>query len=354
MGNSLPTRYFHRQYRELKPFTATNGTGRMRYFVTGGTGFIGSWVVQLLVEKGEEVCCLVRKTSNLRWLKDLPIQYHYGSLLEPDSLKDGVKDADYVLHIAGVTKALTVADYYRGNVEATRNLLQVVQETNSRLRKFVFVGSQAAIGPSPSPEPLTEDSPPHPVTDYGKSKLQAEQAVREFMERLPITILRPPAVYGPRDTDVFEVFRNIRRGINVKVGRTDQLVSIIHVLDLARAILLAAEHPDSTGQTYFVCNDTPCAWSEVIAILQRLMQRRARTIAIPYPVAYAFAGILELAARVQRKPTILNRQKIREVSCPYWVISNEKIRRELGYASQFTLEEGLRNTLEWYRAEGWL
>ncbi|NIV13398.1 MAG: NAD-dependent epimerase/dehydratase family protein, partial [Aliifodinibius sp.] len=206
----------------------------MKYFITGATGFIGSWVAQLVTKKGEEVHCLVRRTSNLQWLQELPVHYHYGTLADPNSLKEAVENADYVLHIAGVTKALSIQDYYQGNVKATRNLLEVVREVNPKLKKFIHVSSQAAIGPSPTSTPIDENSPANPLTDYGRSKLETEQVVREFMDILPITILRPPAVYGQRDTDVFEVFKNIRYGLNLKVGNTDQLVSIIQVMDLAR------------------------------------------------------------------------------------------------------------------------
>ena len=326
----------------------------MNYFITGATGFIGSWVAQFLAEKGEQVTCLIRATSNLRWLQALPVTFAEGSLFDKESLKEPVKNADYVLHIAGITKAVTVQDYYRGNVQATRNLLEVIRDVKPEIRKFVHISSQAAAGPSPEGVALTENYPAQPVSDYGKSKLESEREVLQFRQHFPITILRPPAVYGPRDTDVFEVFKNIQHGINLKVGGIDQLVSIIHVHDLARGILLTAESPQSHGQTYFICNDQPIAWSQVTAMLSEIMQKKVLTIPIPYSVAYGVSGVIELIARLRKKPTILNRQKMKEVNARYWVISNEKIKAELGFEPRVPLYEGLKETWQWYRNMGWL
>jgi len=326
----------------------------MNYFITGATGFIGSWVTQLLTEQDNRVTCLVRKTSNLRWIKDLPVELVEGTLLNPDSFKAALQTADYVLHIAGVTKALSIQDYYRGNVEATRNLLDVITVVNPKIKKFVHISSQAAAGPSPGNTALTETSLPHPISDYGKSKLESEKLVLQYKEAFPVTILRPPTVYGPRDTDVFEVFKNISRGINLKVGRTDPVVSIIHVLDLARGIILAAEHPQSAGEIYFICNDEPVAWSRVSAEIAEIMQKKPITISIPYPIAYGVSALMELQARILKKATILNRQKMQEVAAGYWVISNQKIKAGLNFASRVALSEGLAETWKWYREMGWL
>ncbi len=326
----------------------------MRYFVTGATGFVGSWVAQQLVEKGAEVVCLVRKTSNLRWIKDLPIEYCHGSLLDPLSLKPGIENADCVLHIAGVTKALTPPEYYTGNVQATQNILETTIAVNPGIKKFVFVSSQAATGPSKPGELKDEAAPSTPLTDYGKSKLQADELAQNFMSQLPVTILRPPTVYGPRDTDVFEVFKNVKAGVNLKVGSHDPVVSIIDVHDLARGIILAAESDRSTGEIYNICNDDPCNWSEVVELLQKIMHKKVLNIPIPYSLAYGFGGVMELVAKIQGKPSILSRQKIREVNAGYWAFSNRKIKEQLGFETQISLEDGLREAYQWYVENGWL
>lgn len=326
----------------------------MQYFITGATGFVGSWVAHQLVEKGETVVCLVRQSSNLRWLKDLPVTYCYGSLLDRESLKPGIEGADYVLHIAGVTKALNAAAFYQGNVQATQNILDVTHAVNPGLKKFVFISSQAAAGPSFPGDVKDETAPNHPLTDYGRSKLQADLLARQYMAQLPVTILRPPTVYGPRDTDVFEVFKNVKAGINLKVGTHDPVVSIIHVFDLARGIILAAGHPRATGEIYNICNEEPCLWSEVVSILEKVMGKKVRNISIPYALAYGFGGVMELVGKISGKPGILSRQKIREVNAGYWVFSSKKIKEQLGFTTEISLEEGLRETYRWYVENGWL
>ncbi|RMF60110.1 MAG: NAD(P)-dependent oxidoreductase [Calditrichaeota bacterium] len=327
----------------------------MRYFVTGATGFIGSWVAQFLVEKGEEVTCLIRESSNLRWLKELPVELVKGSLFQPETLKEAIKQADYVLHIAGVTKALSIEDYYRGNVDTTRNLMELIRGYNPGIKKLVFLSSQAAVGPSLEGRALVESDPPHPISDYGRSKLKSEEVVLKYQNEIPVTILRPPAVYGPRDSDILNVFKNIHWGVNLKVGIKDQVVSIIHVHDLARGIILAAELPQSAGETYFICNDEPVAWSEVTYYLQDIMnKKRVITISIPPGVARGIATLIEFQARLRGKPTILNRQKIAEVDAQYWVISNEKIKNQLHFVPHIPLYDGLFETWRWYRQMGWL
>ncbi len=328
----------------------------MKVLITGATGFVGSWVVHFFLKHHPEadLICVVRSPQKLRWLKEYTVHLYPGSLFEASSLEEGLRGVDYVLHIAGVTKALTAQDYYRGNVLTTRNLLKAIYRAAPDVKKIVHISSQAAVGPSPTESPIDETYPPHPITDYGKSKLQSEAVAREWMQRLPITILRPPAVFGPRDMDVYEVFKNVSHGINLKVGQGDQCISLIHVWDLARGIIQAALHPNGIGETYFICNDTPVWWSEMIALIGRIMQRKVRTIAIPYPIAYGVATLLEVVAYLRKQPTILNRQKMAEIKQPYWVISNQKIKQELGFHQQLSLESAIRNTVAWYQTNGYL
>lgn len=326
----------------------------MKYFITGATGFVGSWVAKKLIEEGASVRCLVRKTSNLHWIEHLPLEYHYGSLSDTESFKNGIKDADYILHIAGVTKALDIKEYYRGNVQATENLLTAVSEVNPKIKKFVHISSQAAVGPSESEMPINESHPCNPVTDYGKSKLETEQVVQQYFDKLPITILRPPTVYGPRDTDVFEAFRNVKFGINLKIGKIEQYVSMIHVFDLAQGIIHTAESDRGLGETYFICNDQTYSWSQVVGEIKKMMSKKPVNLSVPYPVAYGIASIIEFGALLRGKPTILSRQKMLEIREPYWTASNQKIKTELGFSPKLKLEEGLEITYRWYKENHWL
>jgi len=326
----------------------------MKYFITGATGFVGSWVAEKLAKRGERVICLVRKTSNLRWIKHLAVKYHYASLLDFDSLKDGIEGADYILHCGGVTKALKPEGYYRGNVQTTENLLKAVMEVNPNIKKFVHISSQAAVGPSESITPIDETHACNPLTDYGRSKLETEQMVHQFFDKLPITVLRPTTVYGPHDADVLAAFRNVKYGINLKIGKNEQYVSLIHVHDLADGIIHTAKHEGGIGETYFICNDQIYTWSEVIKIMKKLIGKKAMNLSVPYSVAYVVASFIELTARIRRKPTILDRQKMKEIREQYWTASNQKLKTQLGFSPILSVEEGLEITYNWYKKNSWL
>ena len=186
--------------------------------VTGATGFIGSHLVERLVELGARVRCLVRHSSSLRYLPHEGIELVYGELATGEGLEAAVEGAGVVLHVAGVTKAFSESAHYAGNLRGTENLLRACERQSASVRRFVHVSSLAAVGPSPDSSPLGEDAEPHPLTWYGRSKLAAEKAVRASSLSWRAVIVRPPLVYGPRDTDVFEVFRTVARGRLLRVG----------------------------------------------------------------------------------------------------------------------------------------
>lgn len=328
----------------------------MKFFITGATGFIGSWVVDILLSRfpDAQITCLVRANSNLQWLKGKPVQLYTANLLDTSQLKGAVGNADYILHIAGVVKALKPQDFYEGNVRSCEVLYQAVHRWGKAVRQIVHLSSQAVVGPSPGPQPLTEDAPSNPITDYGKSKWQGEQVALQWMDRLPITILRPTAVYGPRDREIFRVFQNVWLGWNVKLGAVDPLVSLVYVADLAEAIVLAAINTAAAGQTYFVCNDQPYFWSTVVETLAQVMNRKVRTVAVPFPIAYLVASGMEFWGFIRRRATMLSRQKMVELAQPFWVVSNAKIKKELHFEPRTALEDGIRSTFDWYRQQGWL
>ncbi|GAB4371617.1 MAG: NAD(P)-dependent oxidoreductase [Calditrichia bacterium] len=325
-----------------------------KILLTGATGFVGSWVAEKCVEENHQVTCLVRRTSNLRWIKDLPVTVLTGSLFDPITYLEALKKSDTVIHVAGVTKALNVSEYYRGNVEATRCLLQAIIDNHIPIRRFLQVSSQAAVGPSPSAEPIEETLDYHPLTDYGKSKMECEKLVLSYKDRLPLTIVRPPVVYGPRDTDVLHFFKNLKKGFDVQVGSVDQYISIVYVEDLARGILQAAFSENTRGRIYFLCEPRAYYWSQFADLTAEIMGVNYRRIRIPYFLAYGVAGLLEGIAKIGKKPTILNRQKMREVKQRYWVVSPRQAINDFDYQTDYPLERGLRVSLDWYRKMGWM
>jgi nucleoside-diphosphate-sugar epimerase len=327
----------------------------MRVFLTGATGFIGSFLAEELLKRGYQVRCLVRKTSNLRWIKDLNVEYHYGSLLDAESLSKGLAGCQFVYHLAGLTKARTEEEYFKGNFEGTRHLVDAALLFKDHINRFIYVGSQAAAGPSPTIKPIDESYVPQPLTYYGKSKLAGEEYVQKQAAALAITIIRPPVVYGQRDTDVLEFFRTVSKGLIPQLGKQEKYVSLIHVRDLNRGIIMAAENPQATGQIYFISNRYPYSWQEVSQATLRVLNKKGHHIIVPIFVMKIVAAVSEvLAAVLTKKPALVNRQKVIEMEQNYWICSAEKARKEIGFENEISLEQGIRETLKWYKEYKWM
>lgn len=330
----------------------------MSILITGATGFIGGLLAESLTARGrqraEEIYCLVRRTSALTYLEKLPVTLVSGDLFADAALRPVLPEVTQVIHLAGVTKARTEAEYFRGNGEATRNLLQWCAQHAKKLQRFVYVSSLAAAGPSADGHLLTEEETPRPVSIYGRSKLAGEIACQEFCRKLPITIIRPPAVYGPREKDIYEYFKQVKMGVRLRLGRRPRQASMIHGQDLVNGILLAAEHPAAAGETYFMTNPQPYDWHELGAALAAAMRKRTISLTVPEFMAPVLAALSELGAKISGKPALLNFDKINELRQSYWVCSGEKALRQLGFTPALSIQEGLQQTYQWYKEQGWL
>jgi len=247
----------------------------MRVLVTGGTGFIGIHLVAALAARGWTLRCLVRPTSNRRNLITYPVEYVLGTLQDQDALRQAVQGVEIIYHLAGVTKARTLADFERINYGGTRTLLDVCSDTHTTLRKFVYISSIAAAGPSASGTPMHESDPAHPVGPYGHSKLKAEEAVLAYQAHFPVTVLRPSAIYGPYDTDFLRLFRAIKRGFLPSIGPQELYVDMCFVADLVRGILAASESADTCGEVFFL-SGTCHTWRDIGREIARQMGLRVR------------------------------------------------------------------------------
>jgi dihydroflavonol-4-reductase len=316
--------------------------------VTGGTGFIGSHLIEHLAAQGEPVRALVRKTTRFG---NQSIEIVRGDLLTGAGLADALKDVDTVFHLAGVTKALSIADYHTGNVRATENLARAIAALGRPIRT-VHVSSLAAMGPGADATPLTEDAEPHPITHYGKSKLEGERVIRAILP--DAVIVRPPAVYGPRDTDVFEVLKSINQGMVMEIAGGERWFSAIYVTDLVDGIIAAAREPRAAGRAYFLARQGVVSWSELVGIASGIMGRKPRIIRVPRSAAYAIGYGAELWSRVTRKPGIVSRDKVTEMQCRYWICDTRRAKTELGFDAPTDIETGLAITLAWYREARWL
>ena len=324
----------------------------MRVLVTGGTGFLGSHLVEaLLGEPGTEVFALVRDPARPRWLRGVAgVRLLRGSLGEVPVLPEGL---DCVYHLAGLTKTVRTSEYYSVNRDGTANLLRALEGRPAGLR-FVHVSSLAAVGPSGPGRGVTEDDPPRPVSAYGESKLQAEAEVLARKDRFSVVVLRPGAVYGPRDEDFLEYFRWIRRGFRPVLGRRKSL-SLVFSRDAVRAALLAGRAELPSGAVFNVAHPEPRGWEDIGRLAAHLLGRRPVPLPVPYWAARAAAAASEGLARLTGGGlALLNADKVRQMRPDAWVADTGKARRELGFEAAYALERGLGDTIAWYLEKGLL
>ncbi|HUT11089.1 MAG TPA: NAD-dependent epimerase/dehydratase family protein [Thermoguttaceae bacterium] len=336
-----------------------------KVLVTGASGFVGSHLAAALCRQGDEVTCLVRKTSVVDRLRPLGLRLVYGSVTEPDSLQAAVAGNEIVYHVAGSTKAFRKEHLFKVNEQGTANVARACAEQTTP-PVLVVVSSLAAAGPAPDGQPRTEADPAEPVSNYGRSKLAGERAAEQFADRLPITIVRPPIVVGEADRDGFAMFRAISRfRIHLVPTFRPRRYSLIHAADLANLLILAARRgtrlssgptdgPSPPGHYFAACEVHP-TYAQLGRMVAAALGRRRVLVLPANPLAVRMAATLsEVCSRIVRRPNILNFDKVREIRAGSWLCSAQAATDELGYSPAAPLPERLRQTAEWYRREGWL
>jgi nucleoside-diphosphate-sugar epimerase len=326
----------------------------LKVLVTGGTGFIGSHLVEALLGRGIEVRCLIRNRNNLKWLRNLSIEWTEGDLKDKTSLLKAVKGVNQIFHLAGVTKAVNEETYYEVNATGTKNLLYACLEGGSQIEKFIYLSSQAASGPCNNNGNKREDDPCHPVSPYGRSKRKGEEYLLEHLHEFPFLILRPSVVYGPRDRDVFAFFKILSKGINPVFSSPDQKISLCYVQDIVQGILLASESKDLRGEIFFLSDGHVYQMDQLGEIFAEVIGVKAYRIRIPFGVLYGVASFSEVLSKVSQRPPLINRGKLEEMVQKNWVCDITKARTLLGFEPKTSLREGIRLTYEWYRKENWL
>lgn len=324
----------------------------MKSLVTGSSGFIGSHLVEALVTRGHEVRALIRSTSSTRWLQNIDARLAYGDTRDKESLRAAVRDVDYVFHLGGVIHAPDRKTYFEVNTQGTRNLLEACLEENPGLRKFVFVSSISAAGPSPCDAALSEDAECRPVSDYGRSKLAAEEIVLSVGGRLPVTIVRPPNVLGPRQKELAASIRLLRMRIKPLIGRKSSRTSIAAVGDVVRALVLAAEDPRSAGRIYYVTDGHAYSWREITDAVAEAVGVRRFYLPVPFLIQYIVAAVSEAVARVRKKPPLVTREHVLAARRHCWVYGGSRIERELGFKPETDMKTAVRDAVAWFRAGG--
>ncbi len=327
----------------------------MRVLLTGATGFLGGHVAEHLSARGDTVRALVRKTSNTKLLSKLPnVELFEGSVEQADRVREAVADVDAVVHCAGIVKARSADEFFAVNVGGTSNLVEAVRSRGRPLRRLVLVSSLEAAGPSEdgAPVPVTQENP---VTTYGRSKLAAEKVALAARDEVPVVVLRPGAIYGPRDGEIFEAFRSIQRGLLPLVDGGHAKGVWVYATDAAGACLRALDADVPSGRVYFVDDGCgPLALRDMLADAERALGKKALLRAnLPVPFLMTVARGVEAFGRVSGRPVMLTREKA-SMLLQHWVCSSEATRAELGWAPQVPWSEGVVKAVHWYRESGWL
>ena len=327
----------------------------MKVLLTGANGFVGSHVLDSLCGRGIATALLLRPASNRRFIEThLPhVEVRTGSIDDLQDLGRALHDITHVIHCAGCTKALHASEFHRVNQLGTRQVVEAINQRPGQIQRFVHISSLAAGRPALPGQPAQEDDPSEPVSEYGRSKLAGEQEVRSLCKS-EYVILRPSAVYGPRDGEFLRLFKAVKAHLLPRLGGGRQALSLVFVKDLAEAAVNCLTHPAAARRTYYVASpeiQNPSGMADEIAA-----QMRTWTVALPLPMIALWPVCLfqEILSRLTRKPNVLSLQKYAELCAAGWVCDPGRLRQELDFVCTTGLRSGIAETLAWYRRQDWL
>lgn len=313
--------------------------------VTGATGFIGSHLVEALVAQNWKVTCLVRPTSRTGFLEKFPVHIIRGSAEDTDFLAEAVRGQDYIFHLAGRIRSARREVYDRANVLFTRNLVQTCLQNNRDLKRFVYVSSIAAAGPSEPGEIQDESRTPSPTSEYGRTKLKGEQALTETWNRMNATIIRPPNVYGPRQSETEFLIKLIKKRIVPILKHDQKTTSLIYVKDLITGIIQASQSSISNRQIYYLTDDRPYSWKEVILTIKKHVLGVSLYIPLYENIIYSAAWLTDVLKSINLVKSYFGRRAWKAMVRTPWLFSADKAVRDLAFRPEYSLDEGIKETV---------
>lgn len=322
----------------------------MKVLVTGATGFVGTHLLAHLRSTGATITALIRDPAKKFRLDAAEGRIVVGGFDDLKTLDEACRQQDVVFHVAGAIAARNEEEFLATNRDATARLVAAAERGG--VRRFVLVSSQAAGGPSRPDRPTRGDDPPHPVTQYGRSKLAGETVVRD--SALQWTIVRPPAVYGPHDREMFRVFQAVSRGLAPVFGDGSQQLSLIYGPDLAAALVAAASTPATIGGVFYAAHPQFVTSRQLVDTIARVADRRPLVLPIPVAVGRLALRVTGAVARWANRVTVLTADKANELFQPAWLCDPGQLNAATGWHAQHDLEAGAKATWDWYRRERWL
>lgn len=331
----------------------------MRILVTGASGFIGSGLVSELEAQGHDVSALMRPTASGEYLKGVKFTRLAGDLLDQDSLARACEGIEAVIHLAGLTAAKNREEFFKYNAEGTKNLAHAASKAG--VKKFVYISSLAAGGPSIGLAPKSEKEPDHPVSMYGESKLRGELFLEEFKGKLPFIILRPPMVYGPRDKNIYLFFQTIQKNwmpiLPAKTTTGHKYYSAIHVDDLIQVMiqsLTISSEVYQKGEHFYVSDGKIYTYERIMELIASELNVKPIRVKVPGSVVSVLARGGTLAGRILQRNLPFNSDKLNELNPDYWICSPNKLNEAISFKPKYTMETGIPQTVAWYRVHNWL
>lgn len=335
----------------------------MKILITGASGFIGGFLVKEALDRGYEVWAGIRATSSRENLRDERIRFIDLPYRDPEALTARVAEFartegpwEYVIHNAGLTKTLDKKNFYTINAGNTRHLIQALAYADCRPKKFLLMSSLSSYGRGDEKtfRPIRLDDPQVPDTDYGKSKLEAENYVRT-QTYFPYVILRPTGVYGPGEKDYFMEIQSVKSGLDLAVGFVPQRITFIYVKDLARVAFLALENEAIRNKHYFVADGDVHTDESFARMIQDILQKKHVVHArIPLGLVHVACQCSEWIGRLLKKSMTLNTDKYIILKQRNWICDVTPLQEDLHFKPDYPLRRGLEECIEWYRKEGWL
>jgi dihydroflavonol-4-reductase len=311
--------------------------------ITGATGFIGSHLLEALVEKKWAVTCLARPQSRTETIEKMPVRIHRGPMDDQDLLESAVEGQDYIFHLAGRIRPGPPEVYDRANHILTRDLANACLRMNPKIKRFVHISSISVAGPTPPGRRLDETSPPNPSSEYGRTKLKGEQAIKEIWDKLPATIIRPPNVYGARQQETEILIKLIHNRIVPLLKEEGKSTSLIYIKDLIRGILLAAKSPEAQSQIYYLTDGEGYSWREIILTLKKSVLGDSLYLPIPENAIYFLAWLADILRAAGVKKLYFGRKVWNAMAKSRWLFSSFKAEKELAFRPQFKLEAGFKD-----------
>lgn len=322
----------------------------VKILVTGATGFIGSHLVEGLLQKGHKVYCLVRNEKKLRWLQGLPVNLVLGDCQNLVSLK--LPPVKVVYHLAGLVKAKSPIYLYQANYLGTLNLIRAILRQKLPLERFIFVSTLAVHG-HPQEEIITPQAPPCPLTHYAKSKWMAEQALLSLKKFLPIIIFRPTAIYGPRDKEFLAYMRLIKHGF-APVLNPKGTLSLCYVADLVKALMAALDRDIPSGKVFLISDGRAYTWQTVITTIANILGKQPILIKVPKLLTLSLTLVAEFYNHFAKEPLMFSRDKLKEVLQKTWYCDISDAQTFLNFSPKYSLQKGMETTIKWYQAHHWL